>query len=150
MKIADINLLKHKAKVLVKNASGKVQLYDPIRKKYVAATPEEWVRQLFIQYLMEEKNINKNRIAVEKQLTINGLQKRFDILIYDELLNPLGLIECKAPSVSIIENTFFQASTYNLALKAPFLTVTNGVSTYHCAIDFSTQAFRFLPELLFG
>lgn len=149
MKTVDINLLKHSDKVIKKNITGKAQLYDPIRKKYVAATPEEWVRQLFIQFLLEDKNINKNRIAVEKQLIINGLQKRFDILIYDKEFNTHTLIECKAPNVTIGENTFFQASTYNLELKAPFLIVSNGLNTYHCSIDFENKSFSFLQEMLF-
>lgn len=147
MKALELNLLKHSHKIQKKNDSGKVQIYDPIRKKYVAATPEEWVRQHFLQFLIEEKNINKNKIAVEKQLIINGLQKRFDILVYDDNFNTNTLIECKAPNIEINENTFFQASTYNLALKAPFLIVTNGLNTYHCSIDFDAQSFTFLNFL---
>lgn len=149
MKTVDINLLKHNDKVIKKQSDGKSVLYDPIRKKYVAATPEEWVRQLFLHFLIEDKNINKNRIAVEKQLIINGLKKRFDILFYDSQMNTHTLIECKAPNVPIGEQTFFQASTYNLALKAPFLIVTNGLETYHCSIDFETSSFSFLNEILF-
>jgi type I site-specific restriction endonuclease len=144
----ELNLLKHSAFIQRKQSEqNKAQLFDIIRKKYVAATPEEWVRQLFIHYLLSEKGINKNKISVEKQLIVNGLQKRFDIVIYDDSLAPHTLIECKAPSVAITDDVFRQASTYNLVLKAPFLMVTNGQETYHCAIDFDTQDFRFLNEI---
>jgi hypothetical protein len=144
----ELNLLKHSGTIQRrKTPDDKVQLYDSIRKKYVAATPEEWVRQLFIQFLILDKKINKNKIAVEKQLIVNGLQKRFDIVIYNEMLLPQTLIECKAPSVAINDDVFRQAATYNLVLKAPFLIVTNGQETYHCAIDFEQQDYLFLSEI---
>ncbi len=143
----DINLLKHSDLVQQRTLAGKTQLYDVIRKKYVAATPEEWVRQLLIHFLLLEKGVNKNKIAVEKQLIINELQKRFDLMVYDNDLKPHILIECKAPSVPINDDVFRQAATYNFALRAPFLMVTNGRETYYCAIDFEEGTYSFMAKI---
>jgi type I site-specific restriction-modification system R (restriction) subunit len=143
----EINLLLHEDKIKKRVDQGKVRVYDPIRKKYLLATPEEWVRQLFISFLVSEKNIPLNKIAVEKQLVINSMQRRFDIVVYGENFVPLTIIECKSPKVSISDDTFRQASAYNLELRAPFLIVTNGMTTYHCAIDFENRSFRFLNSI---
>ena len=142
----DINLLKHKDLIQQKNVEGKQWLYDIIRKKYIVATPEEWVRQLLIHFLLSEKKMNKNKIAVEKQLIINGMQKRFDLLVYNDLIQPHILIECKAPSISLNDDVFRQAANYNFALRAPFLIITNGIETYHCAIDFDAERYIFLDR----
>ncbi|MFZ4544273.1 MAG: type I restriction enzyme HsdR N-terminal domain-containing protein [Saprospiraceae bacterium] len=143
----ELNLLIHEDKLKKRIVSGKLQVFDLVRKKYVVATPEEWVRQLFILYLVHEKNININKIAVEKQLMINQLPKRFDIVIFAQDHSPLTIIECKSPKISISDDTFRQASMYNMELRAPFLIVTNGMWTYHCAIDFDNKSYQFLTDI---
>lgn len=143
----EINLLGYEGLLRKREESGKLRLFDPVRKKYLVATPEEWVRQLFISFLVNEKKIPLGRIAVEKQLFVNNLQRRFDIVVYGEDFLPHTIIECKSPKIGISDDTFRQASAYNLELRAPFLVVTNGMVTYHCAIDFEEQSFHFLSSL---
>ena len=143
----EINLLNHEERIKKRVDSGTVRLFDPVRKKYLVATPEEWVRQLFIYFLLHEKNIPLSRIAVEKQLFVNNLQRRFDIVVYGDNFLPHTIIECKSPKINISDDTFRQASAYNLELRAPFLVVTNGMATYHCAIDFENSSFRFLNSI---
>jgi len=123
--------------------NGKLFIRDPLRKMYVAFTPEEDVRQQLISFLLQEKKFPPGLIAVEKQIRYHQSVKRFDILVYDRLAKPLVLVECKAPEVNITQATFFQSSIYNSVLKAPFLIVTNGLLLfiYNC----KTQSF--LPEI---
>ncbi|GJM31363.1 MAG: restriction endonuclease subunit R [Saprospiraceae bacterium] len=109
--------------------------------------PEELVRQLVVQYLLSEKGFNQNRIALERGLTVNGLAKRCDILIYNQAMNPFLLVECKAPSVKITQEVFRQIAIYNLPLNVPFLLVTNGVDTYCCEMDYDQRTFKFLAAI---
>lgn len=139
----DLNLLKYSALVKQRQKEDKLQLYDVVRKKYIAATPEEWVRQLYIHYLLTEKKISKNKIAVEKQLIINDLQRRFDIVIFDDSHAPFALIECKAPHVKLNDDVFRQAAHYNQLLRAPWLVITNGMDTCYCTIDFLASSWHF-------
>lgn len=110
-------------------------------------TPEEWVRQHFATFLVKEKNYPLTLIAIEKQLTINNLQKRSDILIFNTLGKPEIIVECKAPNVKITQDTFDQIARYNLKLKANFLVVTNGIQHFYCKMDFENQTYLFLKEL---
>ncbi len=130
----------------IKNTENKTFIFDKFRKKYVILTPEEWVRQHFLQYLLSEKNYPISLIAVEKQLIINDLKKRFDILIFDTTGLPYIIIECKAPSVKITQDTFDQIARYNLKLKAQFLVVTNGLQHYYCRLDHDNQQYIFLED----
>ena len=102
-------------------------IFDDIRKKNVVLTPEEWVRQHFVQYLIQEKNYPISLIALEKQLTINNRKKRTDILIFSPNGTPDIIVECKAPQIKINQDTFDQIARYNLKLNANFLIVTNGL-----------------------
>ncbi len=131
----------------LKKQDGKLLIFDVIRKKNVVLTPEEWVRQHTLQYLIHDKNYPKNLIAVEKELQINQTKRRFDIVVFNRQMHPQILVECKAPSVKIAQNTFDQANQYNWLLKAPFLFLTNGMKHYICQIDFEANQFRFLKEL---
>lgn len=130
-----------------KNSENKVSVFDEIRKKFIILTPEEWVRQHCVQFLLQEKNYPKSHINVEKLIKVNDLQKRYDIVVF----NPDGtiflLVECKAPEVSITQSTFDQIARYNLALKAQFLMVTNGLNHYFCQMDFEKEQYVFLKEL---
>ena len=130
-----------------KNSENKVSIFDEIRKKFIILTPEEWVRQHVVQFLIMEKKYPKSLINVEKVLKVNGLRKRYDIVVY----NPDGtiyiLVECKAPEVKISQATFDQIARYNMTMKAQYLTVTNGLSHYFCQMDFENEKYEFLREL---
>jgi hypothetical protein len=106
------------------------QIFDGLRRKYVALTPEEWVRQHFIQYLIIEKKYPASYMSVEKSLKVNTLQKRTDIVIHDKTGKPWMIVECKSPDVEISEETFYQAGRYNLKLKVTFLVLTNGLQHF--------------------
>ena len=130
-----------------KNSENKVSIFDEIRKKFIILTPEEWVRQHVVHYLIDEKKYPKSLINVEKVLTVNGLQKRYDVVVF----NPDGsihiLVECKAPSVKISQATFDQIARYNMTMKARFLNVTNGLSHFYCQMDFENEKYEFLRSL---
>ncbi len=126
---------------------GKMMIFDRIRRKHVALTPEEWVRQHVVAYLREHKGIPESLIGVEKKLEINGMVRRFDLLVFNRSGKPVLLVECKAPSVEISEKAFDQAARYNRALRVDYLVVTNGMALYCCNIDYQSSAFRFLPDI---
>ena len=140
-----LNLPQYKFKL--KNNENKTLIFDKVRKKYFVLTPEEWVRQHYISFLIEEKKYPVSLIAIEKQLTINGLKKRSDILIFNTDGKPEIIVECKAPSVKITQETFDQIARYNLTLKANYLVVTNGLQHIFCKIDTLKESYIFLPEI---
>lgn len=104
------------------------KIFDPIRKKWYVLTPEEWVRQHVLNYLIEVKKYPASLVSVEKEISLNGLKKRYDIVIYKKDLNPYLIVECKAPFVSLDITTIEQAQRYNLMLKANYLMITNGIT----------------------
>ena len=130
-----------------KNSENKVAIFDDIRKKFIILTPEEWVRQNTIQFLLQEKNYPKSYINVEKLIKINDISKRYDIVVFQPDGTIFLLIECKAPEVIITQETFNQIARYNLTLKAQYLMVTNGLNHYFCQMNFEKEAYVFLEEL---
>ena len=110
-------------------------------------TPEEWVRQHVVQYLLIEKKYPKSWINVEKVLKINGLTKRYDVVVFNNDGSILILVECKAPEVKISQHTFDQIARYNLTMKAQYLMVTNGQNHYFCQMDFDKEQYLFLKDL---
>lgn len=130
-----------------KNSENKVAIFDEIRKKFIILTPEEWVRQHVVQYLLQDKGYPKSYINVEKLIKINDMNKRYDIVVYQPDGSIFLLIECKAPEVAISQQTFDQIARYNLTLKAEFLMVSNGVNHYFCQMDFENEKYVFLKEL---
>lgn len=124
--------------------SKKTKIFDDIRKKFLVLTPEEWVRQNIIRFLVEERNFPKSLIAIEKGLTLNGLQKRTDVLVYSKKGTPIFMIECKAPEIKIDQKVFDQIGRYNINFKLPYLLVTNGLEHYCAQIDFKKRSFSFL------
>jgi len=130
-----------------KNSENKISIFDTIRKKFVILQPEEWVRQHCVQYLIEEKKYPKSLINVEKELIINTLKKRYDIVVF----NPNGgihlIVECKAPKITINQDTFDQVARYNLKLNATYLMVTNGINHYYCQMDFKNEQYQFLEDI---
>ena len=130
-----------------KNSENKVAIFDEIRKKFMLLTPEEWVRQHTVQFLLQDKKFPKSYINVEKLIKINNLSKRYDVVVFQPNGEIFLLIECKAPEVPISQNTFDQIARYNLVLKAKYLMVTNGLNHYFCQMDFENEKYIFLKEL---
>lgn len=130
-----------------KNSENKVSIFDAIRKKFIIITPEEWVRQHVVQFLMIEKNYPKSLLNVEKVLQVNGLRKRYDIVVYNSDGTIHILIECKAPEVPISQSTFDQIAQYNMTLQSNYLMVTNGLNHYFCQMDNENEKYQFLTEL---
>ena len=130
-----------------KNSENKVSIFDEIRKKFILLTPEEWVRQHVIHFLLQDKNYPKSYINVEKLIKINDLSKRYDGVVFQPNGDIFLLIECKAPEVPISQQTFDQIARYNLVLKAKYLMVTNGLNHYFCQMDFENEKYVFLKEL---
>jgi hypothetical protein len=132
----------------VKKQSGSTMIYDVIRKKYVILSPEEWVRQHLIHYLMESKGIPATLIAVEREIQLYGLRRRFDVVVFDREGKPWLLVECKSPTVPLTRQVFDQAFRYNITLEAPYVAITNGVKHYCGKID-SQNGFLFLEDFPF-
>jgi hypothetical protein len=143
----ELDLMQYKDLLRVKKEKSKTFLFDPLRKKWLVLQPEELVRQLIILYLIRERGYNSNRIKVEKGLKVNDLYKRCDVLIYNLAVEPLMLVECKAPQVKVNQETFRQIAHYNLPLRVPYLLVTNGIRTYCCRMDYETEDFEYLEEV---
>lgn len=131
----------------LKNSENNIRIYDTIRKKFVVLQPEEWVRQHVVNYLIHEKKYPKSLINVEKQLTINQLQKRYDVVIFEPSGHINILVECKAPTVHITQDTFDQIARYNLHLKSNYLMLTNGLEHYYCKMDYSSEKYKFLTDI---
>ena len=109
------------------------------------------VRQLLILYLLAERNVSKNRLALERALKVNKMTRRWDLMVYAQDMSPWLLVECKAPEIKITQSVFEQISAYNLTLRVPYLLVTNGIDTYCCEMDYEGETFRFLdavPDLI--
>ena len=131
----------------LKSSENKTLIFDKLRKKYVVLTPEEWVRQHYVCFLIEEKKYPISLIALEKQLIINNRKKRTDILVFNNEGNHEIIIECKAPSIKITQDTFDQIARYNLKLKANYLIVTNGLEHFYCKMDFKKETYIFLKDI---
>jgi hypothetical protein len=130
-----------------RNHNNRQEIFDPVRRKYVALTPEEWVRQHIIAFLTGNKGYPVSMIGVEKQLILNKQQKRFDLVVFNRNANPLLLIECKAPGVEITEKTFDQAARYNMLLRAEYFLISNGLEHYTCRIDYEHKLYVFIEEI---
>lgn len=131
----------------IKTEGGKKYIFDFIRKKYILLTPEEWVRQNFIRYLVEEKNYPATRMAVEKKVTVNGKLFRFDLVVYNRNGSPHLIAEFKAPGVKVAQSSFDQVVRYNMALKVERVIVSNGLQHFACEIDYQTNSYSYLHEI---
>ena len=131
----------------LKNNENNTQIFDVIRKKFVILQPEEWVRQHVLRYLIIDKNYPISLINVEKQLTINHIKKRYDVVVFTPEGHIAILVECKEPKIPITQKTFDQIARYNRQLKAEYLMVTNGLEHYYCKMDFSAEKYRFLTDI---
>ncbi len=131
----------------IKTTEGKSFIFDSLRKKYVRLTPEEWVRQNFVRFLIAEKNYSVSLMAVEAGVKVNNNPQRADLVIFNRSGNPLLIAEFKAPEVKINQQTFDQIVRYNMQLKVLFLIVSNGLEHYCCRINYNDNSYAFLPEI---
>lgn len=128
----------------ISGTEGSEMIFDPLRKKYVKLTPEEWVRQNFVQYLIHEGKYPPGLIGIEVMSGFNKLRKRVDILVHNRAGQPVMIVECKAPDVKIDDDVFDQVVCYNMGFKVPYLIVTNGIVHYACRIYHEQKKYDFL------
>lgn len=133
--------------VKISSEGEKKRVFDFIRRRYVALTPEEWVRQHFVHFLADEKDYPPSLMANEVQLKLNGMSRRCDTVVYDRSLTPRVIVEYKAPTVEITQKVFDQICRYNLVLRVDYLIVSNGLSHYCCRVDYASQGYSFLPDI---
>lgn len=141
----ELNLPQFDKKITKKD--NKAFILDIIRRQYVALTPEEWVRQHFIHFLIGHKNYPQSLMANEVQLKLNGMSRRCDTVVYDRTLRPRVIIEYKAPTVNITQKVFDQICRYNIVLQVDYLIVSNGITHYCCKVDYNTRSYSFLKEI---
>ncbi|MFN2261174.1 MAG: type I restriction enzyme HsdR N-terminal domain-containing protein [Psychroflexus sp.] len=130
-----------------KSKENKTAIFSILRKKFLILTPEEWVRQHCVKFLISEKQYSPSLLNEEKKIKLNGIDKRYDIVAFKPDGNIRLVVECKAPNVKITQDTFDQIARYNLALNAEYLMVTNGLFHYYCKLDYLNEKYHFLPEL---
>ncbi len=140
-----LNLPQYEIKISEK--CGKRMIFDFLRRKYVALTPEEWVRQHFVHYLVEHKGYPKGLIGNEIELQIGAKRLRCDTILYNKMARPQMIIEYKAPTIPIQQKVFQQISVYNLLLKVDYLIVSNGIQHYCCKMDYENQKCLFLEDI---
>ena len=129
------------------NAQGKQEIFDEVRKCFVALTPEEWVRQNLIQFLSSQRGFPLSLMAIEKGIVINGKEYRADIVLYNDGGKPIMIVECKAPEVKLTQEVFQQAARYNLHYKVSHLMISNGLQHYCALIDFKQNATQILSNV---
>lgn len=140
-----LNLPSATLKIADKN--GKRYILDILRKRYVALTPEEWVRQHFVHYLINHMGYPSGLLANEVSIKLNGTSKRCDTVLYSTSLSPRMIVEYKAPAVNITQEVFNQISRYNIVLRVDYLIVTNGITHYCCKVDYENGKCTFLPSV---
>ena len=133
--------------IKIQEKGEKRQIFDFLRRKWVALTPEEWVRQHFTHFLVEHKNYPQALLANEVELRIGEKRLRCDTLLYNKELRPRMIIEYKAPTIQIQQKTFNQISVYNLLLKVDYLVVSNGLSHYCCKMNYERQSYQYLEDI---
>jgi type I restriction enzyme hsdR protein N-terminal domain protein len=131
----------------VRETNGRKQILDILRRKYVALTPEEWVRQHFIHYLIDHKGYPAPLLANEVPLQVGEKKVRVDSVLYDNQLRPRMIIEYKAPTIPLTQKVFEQISVYNLLLHVDYLIISNGIDTYICKMDYDSQTYTFLEAI---
>jgi hypothetical protein len=131
----------------IRTTGNRTEVFDIIRKRYIKLTPEEWVRQHFIHFLIENLKVPASLTSVESTIQYNGLVKRCDIVVFGTSGSPVLIVECKAPEVQITQDVFDQVALYNMTLMVKFLIVTNGLEHYSCLIDHENRSYSFLKEM---
>ena len=133
--------------VRICESNGRQMIFDFLRRKYVALSPEEWVRQHFTHFLVEQKGYPQGLLANETELRIGDKRLRCDTVLYDTRMQPQMIVEYKAPQIQIQQKTFDQIVVYNLLLHADYLVVSNGLQHYCCQMDYENRSYRFLTEI---
>lgn len=133
--------------VRLSQKEGKTYIYDSFRHKNVALTPEEWVRQHFVWFLISERSYPSARIANEVCINVNSTSKRCDTVVYDNYLKPLVIIEFKAPEVPVTHEVFNQIARYNSVLRVPYLIVSNGLTHFCCQMNYRTMESHFMEDI---
>lgn len=133
--------------IKVAKVDGRPSVFDKLRKRYVALTPEEWVRQHFINFLLVEKGYPEALIANEMQVNLNGQKKRCDSVVFDRMGDPLVIVEYKAPEVNITQKVFDQIARYNIVLRVEYLIVSNGLSHFCCKVNYEEQTIQYLEDI---
>lgn len=141
-----LDLSRYADRLHLRRHAGKAQIRCAIRRRWVARTPEEVVRQLMLEALVTW-GFPKGRIAVEQQIRVHGRFKRVDVLVYDAHSTPWMLVECKAPAIELSDRTFAQAAWYNMALRAPWLVITNGLETRCAQVDHRSSKWTLTDRL---
>ena len=141
-----LNLPEYECK-LKKREDGGWAIHDRLRDRWVALTPEEWVRQHFVEWLIADKGFPAALMGNEVSLTQNGIARRCDTVVADRTGQPLVIIEYKAPTIKVTQKTFDQIVRYNMVLHARYLIVSNGMEHYCCQIDYETGSYRFLEDI---
>ena len=133
--------------IKLRETDGRHEVFDMVRNRFVALTPEEWVRQHFIQYLHEVLLYPVELMQVEGAISLNGMTRRCDIVVYDEDVKPLIIVECKKETVPLSQKVIDQACRYNLVLQVPFICITNGRQQLCCKVDFAKKCLNTISEL---
>lgn len=141
----EINLPPYEIKLREQN--GHRQIFDFLRRRYVALTPEEWVRQHFVHYLIEQKGYPKGLLCNEVELRVGEKKLRCDTLLYDKVLAPQMIIEYKKPEVALTQRVFDQISVYNMLLHVDYLIVSNGLQHICCRMNYESHSYEFLQEI---
>lgn len=145
--LLQLNLLNWQSDLRLDKRQDKRYIFDPIRKKWLVLQPEEWVRQLLVQELLQNLGVPASRLRVEYGLEVNGRLRRCDVLVFDAQAQPLFLAECKAPEIQLSQATFDQIARYNLPLRVPYLLITNGPQSWACTVDHQAQSWAFRASL---
>lgn len=140
-----LNLPKYEIKI--GGTTEKPTIFDFLRRKHIRLTPEEWVRQHFVHYLVEHKNYPKTLLANEVELRVGEKRLRCDTLLYNKALQPVMIIEYKAPTVALQQSVFDQIATYNLLLHVDYLIISNGLCHYCCRMDYENKKYLFLKDI---
>ncbi|MBK7851341.1 MAG: type I restriction enzyme HsdR N-terminal domain-containing protein [Bacteroidetes bacterium] len=150
MELPKLHFPEYKFKLRSDTSGGQsLKIFDIVRGKYVRLSPEEWVRQHILHFLILDKHYPKSLTGVEKRVVVNRLERRYDILIHDSDMKPMLLVECKAPNVKITQEVFDQAARYNLTVDARIFILTNGYETFCCTLDHANKSYHFLEEVPF-
>ncbi|RYG40989.1 MAG: type I restriction enzyme HsdR N-terminal domain-containing protein [Chitinophagaceae bacterium] len=134
-------------KFRLRKKDNQILIFCSTRKKFVVLTPEEWVRQHTVRFLLDELKYPQSLLNVERLLYINGITKRYDVVVYNPDGSVFLLVECKAPNVSVSQSVFDQIARYNLSLRASLLMVTNGLNHFYCKLDYEQSRYDFLTKL---
>ncbi len=143
--MSSLNLPKYDAKII--KTGDNYEIFDILRRKYLVLTPEEWVRQNFIHYLINHKGYPASLMANETAIKLNSLTKRCDTVVYNNNLEPLAICEYKNPEIEITQEVFDQIARYNIVLKVKYLIVSNGLNHYCCLMDYNNMTYSFVEDI---